>query len=99
MEKANDAVRGSDRNWIMRAKRWRMESFLLCVKITLTVNLFLGEGWKLMLIGKKNPEHLSFYHGQTIAFRIGILPSDYQMYPCSSPCPNKTDSADHKSRF
>lgn len=42
MEKANDAVEGNDRNQIMRVRRRRMESFLLCVKITLPVNLFLN---------------------------------------------------------
>lgn len=97
MEKANDAVRGNDRNWITTAaKRWRMESFLLCIKVALPIKLFLERDWSRCWSAKKT-ERLSFYRCLTRGVWIGILPSDYQMYPRSSLCLNDIDSTDGRA--
>lgn len=53
MEKANDAVQVNDKNWIMRAKRWRMEKFSIMCQNHFNRQSGFGEGLKLMLIGKK----------------------------------------------
>lgn len=95
MEKANDAVWGNDRNWITTAaKRWRMESFLLCIEVALPIKLFLERVWNRCWSAKRRS---SFYHSLTRGVWIGILPSDYQMYHCSSLCLNDIDSIDGRA--
>lgn len=54
------------------------------------------EVWSRCWSAKKT-ERLSFYGSLTRGVWIGILPSDYQMYPCSSLCLNDIDSTDGRA--
>lgn len=73
-----------------------MESFLLWIKVALPIKMFLERIWSRCWSAKKT-ERLSFYRSLTRGVWIGILPSDYQMDPCSSLCLNDIDSTDGRA--